>query len=89
MLKVATSGAKTTDTASMKITRNYLRKLIKEEMDRHLEGEDLLRKFYSKHPGKAPSEKELRRLADRMGLHDDAVSDAMGLAGFGKVHSDS
>jgi len=89
VLKVATSGAKTTDTASMKITRNYLRKLIKEEMDRHLEGEDLLRKFYSKHPGKAPSEKELRRLADRMGLHDDAVSDAMGLAGFGKVHSDS
>mgnify|MGYP005989447039 CR=1 FL=1 len=89
MPRAATSTAKTTDTDSMKITKNYLRKLIKEEMDRHMEGEDLLRKFYSKHPGKAPTEKELRRLADRMGLHDDAVSDAMGLAGYGKVHSDS
>jgi hypothetical protein len=73
----------------MKITKTHLRKIIKEEMDRHLEGEQLLRKFYSKHPGAKPSEKELRRLADRMGLHDDAVSDAMGLAGYGKVHSDS
>ena len=49
----------------------------------------LLRKFYSKHPGAKPSEKELRRLADRMGMHDDAVSDAMGLAGYGKIHSES
>ena len=73
----------------MKMTTNYLRRLIKEEMDRHLEGEELLRKFYSKHPGAKPTEKELRRLANRMGLHDDAVSDAMGLAGYGKVHSDS
>ncbi len=73
----------------MKITTHYLRKLIKEEMDRHLEGEELLRKFYAKHPGAKPTERELRRLADRMGLHDSAVSDAMGLAGYGKVHSDS
>ena len=58
-------------------------------MDRHQEGEDLLRKFQEENPGAKPSEKELRRLADRMGLHDDAVSDAMGLAGFGKVHSHS
>ena len=58
-------------------------------MDRHLEGEELLRKFYAKHPGAKPTERELRRLADRMGLHDSAVSDAMGLAGYGKVHSDS
>jgi len=87
------SGAKTTGTDNMKITKTQLRQVIKEaikeEMDRHLEGEQLLRKFYSKHPGAKPSEKELRRLADRMGLHDDAVSDAMGLAGYGKVHSDS
>ena len=73
----------------MKITTNYLRQLIKEELDRHYEGEELLRKFYAKHPGKAPTEEELRLLADRMGLHDDAVSDAMGLAGHGEVHSDS
>jgi len=73
----------------MRITKSQLRQIIKEEMDRHLEGEQLLRKFYSKHPGASPTEKELRRLADRMGLHDDAVSDAMGLAGYGKVHSDS
>ncbi len=73
----------------MKLTKNYLRKLIKEEMDRHQEGEDLLRKFQEENPGAKPTEKELRRLADRMGLHDDAVSDAMGLAGYGKVHSDS
>ena len=71
------------------ITKNYLRQLIKEELDRHYEGEELLRKFYAKHPGKAPSVVVLRLLADRMGLHDDAVSDAMGLAGYGKVHSDS
>jgi hypothetical protein len=83
------SLAKNMDIDSMKITKDYLRKIIMEEVDRHMEGEDLLRKFYSKHPGKAPTEKELRRLADRMGLHDDAVSDAMGLAGYGKVHSDS
>ena len=45
----------------MKITKSQLRKIIKEEVDRHLEGEQLLRKFYSKHPGAKPSEKELRR----------------------------
>ena len=73
----------------MKLTRNYLRHLIKEELDRHQEGEDLLRKFQEENPGAKPTEKELRRLADRMGLRDDAVSDAMGLAGYGKVHSDS
>ena len=73
----------------MKLTTNYLRHLIKEELDRHQEGEDLLRKFQEENPGAKPTEKELRRLADRMGLRDDAVSDAMGLAGYGKVHSDS
>ena len=73
----------------MKLTKNYLRHLIKEELDRHQEGEDLLRKFQEENPGSKPSEEELRRLADRMGLRDDAVSDAMGLAGYGKVHSDS
>tara|TARA_Y100000589_G_C26911679_1_gene530578 strand:+ start:355 stop:576 length:222 start_codon:yes stop_codon:yes gene_type:complete len=73
----------------MKLTRNYLRRLIKEELDRHEEGEDLLRKFQEENPGSKPTEEELRRLADRMGLRDDAVSDAMGLAGYGKVHSDS
>ena len=73
----------------MKLTRNYLRRLIKEELDRHQEGEDLLRKFQEENPGSKPTEEELRRLADRMGLRDDAVSDAMGLAGYGKVHSDS
>ena len=73
----------------MKLTTNYLRHLIKEELDRHQEGEDLLRKFQEESPGAKPTEKELRRLADRMGLRDDAVSDAMGLAGYGKVHSDS
>ena len=73
----------------MKITKSHLLQIIREEMDRHQEGEDLLRKFQEENPGAKPSEKELRRLADRMGLHDDAVSDAMGLAGYGKVHSDS
>ena len=73
----------------MKLTKTQLKQIIKEETDRHMEGEQLLRKFYAKHPGAKPSENELRRLADRMGLHDDAVSDAMGLAGYGKVHSDS
>ncbi len=73
----------------MKITKSHLLQIIREEMDRHQEGEDLLRKFQEENPGAKPSEKELRRLADRMGLHDDAVSDAMGLAGFGKVHSHS
>jgi hypothetical protein len=73
----------------MKLTKNYLRHLIKEELDRHQEGEDLLRKFQKENPGSKPTEEELRRLADRMGLRDDAVSDAMGLAGYGKVHSDS
>ena len=64
----------------MKITKAQIKQIIREE---------LLRKFYAKHPGKAPTEEELRLLADRMGLHDDAVSDAMGLAGHGEVHSDS
>ena len=73
----------------MKLTKNYLRHLIKEELDRHQEGEDLLRKFQEENPGSKPSEEELRRLADRMGLRDDAVCDAMGLAGYGKVRSDS
>ena len=73
----------------MKITKSHLLQIIREEMDRHQEGEDLLRKFQEENPGAKPSEKELRRLANRMGLHDDAVSDAMGLAGFGKVHSHS
>ena len=73
----------------MKITKSHLLQIIREEMDRHQEGEDLLRKFQEENPGAKPSEKELRRLADCMGLHDDAVSDAMGLAGFGKVHSHS
>jgi hypothetical protein len=57
--------------------------------DRHEEGEALLRKFQEEKPGAKPTEGELRRLADEMDLHDDAVSDAMGLAGYGKVHSDS
>ena len=57
--------------------------------DRHEEGEALLRKFQEEKPGAKPTERELRRLADEMDLHDDAVSDAMGLAGYGKVHSDS
>ena len=73
----------------MKITKSHLLQIIREEMDRHLEGEKLIRKFYAMHPGAKPNEKELQRLANRMGLHDDAVSDAMGLAGFGKVHSHS
>ena len=73
----------------MRITKKQMMRIIREEMDRHQEGEDLLRKFQEENPGAKPSEKELRRLADRMGLHDDAVSDAMGLAGFGKVHSHS
>ena len=57
--------------------------------DRHEEGEALLRKFQEEKPGAKPTEGELRRLADEMDLHDDAVSDAMGLAGYGKVDSDS
>jgi hypothetical protein len=84
--KVVTNIEKTT---KMKLTKSQLKKIIKEEVDRHMEGEQLLRKFYEKHPGAKPNEKELRRLADRMDLRDDAVSDAMGLAGYGKVHSDS
>ena len=85
MQKVATNTEKT----KMKITTNYLRQLIKEELDRHQEGENLLRRFQRENPGAKPSEKELRRLAKRMDLHDDAVSDAMGLDGYGNVHSDS
>ena len=73
----------------MKITKNYLRQLIREEMDRHQEGEDLLRKFQEENPGKLPSQGDLQRLAREMGLGEEAVSDAMGLAGYGKVHSDS
>jgi hypothetical protein len=73
----------------MKITKNYLRQLIREEMDRHQEGEALLRQFQEDNPGKLPSEEDLRRLAQKMKLGKEAVSDAMGLAGYGKDHSDS
>ncbi len=103
----------------MRSTKNFLRALIQEEIDklaemtggtggrgkiepnnagsgagyqrddRHADGEDLLRKFEEENPGAKPTERELRRLADKMDLPDDAISDAMGLAGYGKVHSDS
>jgi len=73
----------------MRITKTQLRQIIREEIDRHQEGEDLLRKFQEENPGAKPTERELRRLADKMDLPEDAISDAMGLAGYGKVHSDS
>lgn len=73
----------------MRITKTQLRQIIREEIDRHQAGEDLLRKFQEENPGAEPTEKELRHLADEMDLPEDAISDAMGLAGYGKVHSDS
>ena len=79
---------------SRKITTGQLLDLIREEaakkMDRHQKGEKLLQSIGGL---KGRSKKELRaalkKAAEKEGYKDTDVNDAMGLAGYGKIHSDS
>ncbi len=76
------------------LTINQLRKIIQEEvakeMDRHQKGEKLLDAIGGL---KGRSKKDLRRAlkkaAKEKGYEETDVNDAMGLAGYGRIHSDS
>ena len=93
------SGTKEADkekkNESLVITKSQLVDLIREEaakeMDRHQKGEKLLQSIGGL---KGRSEKDLRAAlekaaADKEGYEKTDVDDAMGLAGYGKIHSDS
>jgi hypothetical protein len=77
---------------SRKITKSQLLDLIREEaakeMDRHQKGEKLLQSIGGL---KGRSKKDLRaalkKAADEKGYEETDINDAMGLAGYGKVHS--
>jgi|11BtaG_2_1085332.scaffolds.fasta_scaffold208607_1 hypothetical protein len=88
----------------MKLTKSQLRNLVKEELcivteeqegDRHSQGEKLFDSVEKDLPGASSKlsqwslQHEYSERAKEMGLDHDAVSDAMGLAGYGKVHSES
>lgn len=89
----------------MKISTTEILKVIKEEIqallveesddDRHDEGEKLYRSLEDDLPGASSKlsqwslQHEYSERAKEMKLPHDAVTDAMGLAGYGKVHSDS
>ena len=77
---------------SRKITKSQLLDLIREEaakeMDRHSKGEELLDAIGGL---KGRSQKDLRaaleKAAKEKGYEETDIDDAMGLAGYGKVHS--
>ena len=79
---------------SRKISKSRLLDLIREEaakeMDRHQKGEKLLQAIGGL---KGRSKKDLRaaleKAAKEKGYEETDINDAMGLAGYGKVHSDS
>ena len=44
---------------------------------------EISRKFQEENPGAKPMKESFCRLADKMDLPEDAIDDAMGLAGYG------
>ena len=92
--KKAREADKEKKNESLVITKSQLVDLIREEaakeMDRHQKGEKLLQSIGGL---KGRSEKDLRaaleKAAKEKGYKETDINDAMGLAGYGKVHSDS
>ena len=91
---------KISTTEILKVIKEEIQALLVEEEeeshdDRHDEGEKLYRSLEDDLPGASSKlsqwslQHEYSERAKEMKLPHDAVTDAMGLAGNGKVHSDS
>ena len=69
---------------------NIIREEVAKEMDRHQKGEKLLQSIGGlKGRSKEDLRRALKKAADEKGYEETDINDAMGLAGYGKVHSDS
>ena len=69
---------------------DIIREEVAKEMDRHQKGEKLLQDIGGlKGRSKKDLRKALKKAADEKGYEETDINDAMGLAGYGKIHSDS